>query len=93
MVTDGDDLKGMVTLHEIKRVPRDQWRSTRVEDAMTKVDALHAVSPDEDAYAVLERMDGNDVNQIPVVRGGHLVGIIARDSILHFIRTRSELGI
>jgi CBS domain-containing protein len=38
-------------------------------------------------------MDGNDVNQIPVVRGGHLVGIIARDSILHFIRTRSELGI
>ena len=93
LVTDGADLKGMVTLHEIKRVPRERWASTHVEDAMTKVDSLHAVKPTEDAYTVLERMDGNDINQIPVIQDGHLIGIIARDSILHFIRTKSELGI
>lgn len=93
LVTEGADLKGMVTLHEIKRVPRERWGSTHVEEAMTRVDSLHAVKPTEDAYTVLERMDGNDVNQIPVIQDGHLLGIIARDSILHFIRTKSELGI
>ncbi|MBC7259519.1 MAG: CBS domain-containing protein, partial [Chloroflexi bacterium] len=93
LVTDGDALKGLVTLHEIRRVPRDRWTVTPVEQAMTAVDALHAVPPDADAYGVLERMDEYDVNQIPVVHEGRLVGIIARDSILHFIRTKSELGI
>jgi Zn-dependent protease/CBS domain-containing protein len=93
LVTDGEDLKGLVTLHEIRRVPKDRWPATRVEQAMTKVDSLQAVGPDEDAYSVLERMDGKDVNQIPVLKDGHLIGIIARDSILRFIRTKSELGI
>lgn len=92
LITDGDALRGLVTLHEIRRVPRDRWPVTLVEQAMTAVDALHAVPPDADAYSVLERMDEYDVNQIPVVQSGRLIGIIARDSILHFIRTKSELG-
>jgi CBS domain-containing protein len=93
LVMEGQDLRGLVTLHEIKRVPRDKWPATRVEDAMTKVDALLAVPPEEDAYNVVEKMAAEDVNQIPVVKAGQLVGIIARDSVLQFIRTKSDLGI
>jgi len=51
------------------------------------------VPPEEDAYNVVEKMAAEDVNQIPVVKAGQLVGIIARDSVLQFIRTKSDLGI
>lgn len=93
LVTEDDELKGLVTLHEVKRVPKEQWPTTNVEQAMTKLESLLAVSPDTDAYTVLERMSEKDVNQIPVVAEGRLIGIIARDSILRFIQAKSELGV
>lgn len=93
MVTEGDRLEGLVTLHEIRGVPRENWDTTSISDAMTKAAALQAVPPEEDAYAVLERMDSQDVNQIPVVKDGRLLGIVARDSVLRFIRTKSDLGV
>jgi len=93
LVTDHDELKGLVTLHEVKQVPKDKWPTTDVGHAMTQMDSLLAVSPDTDAYTVLERMSEKDVNQIPVVSEGHLVGIIARDSILRFIQAKTDLGV
>jgi CBS domain-containing protein len=41
----------------------------------------------------LDRMDSQDINQMPVVDGGRLMGIVARDNILRFIRIHSELRI
>jgi len=38
-------------------------------------------------------MDEEDVNQMPVVEEGRLVGLIGRDRLLHFVRTRLELGL
>jgi CBS domain-containing protein len=64
-----------------------------VEQAMTRLESLLAVSPDLNAYEVLAQMSEKDVNQIPVVEEGQLVGIIARDSILRFIQARSDLGV
>lgn len=93
LVTDGDELRGLITLHEVKRVPKDRWPTTRVEQAMTRLKSLLAVSPDSSAYEVLAQMSEKDVNQIPVVEEGQLVGIIARDSILRFIQARSDLGV
>jgi CBS domain-containing protein len=37
-------------------------------------------------------MDENDVNQVPVMDNDQLMGMVTRDRLLHYIRTRSELG-
>jgi CBS domain-containing protein len=58
---------------------------------MTKVDRLHAVSPDEDLRQVLQLMAQQDINQVPVVEDGHLLGMISRADILRLIQTRREL--
>lgn len=92
LVTTGGELRGIVTLHEIRGVPREDWPTTPVRDAMTGFDEILAVPPEEEAYRVLEKMDAEDVNQIPVVKDHRLVGVVARDSVLRFIRTRAELG-
>jgi len=41
--------------------------------------------------SVLQKMDELDVNQVPVVDDGRLVGLISRESLLHDIRERAEL--
>jgi CBS domain-containing protein len=72
-------------------VPRDQWPITPVEKAMTKVDRLHSVSPGEDLRQVLQLMARQDINQVPVVEEGKLLGLISRSDILRLIQTRREL--
>jgi CBS domain-containing protein len=90
-VQSGDDLVGLVTLEDIRHVPRDQWALTPVEKAMTSVDRLHSVSPDEDLRQVLQLMARQDINQVPVVEDGRLLGLISRSDILRLIQTRREL--
>lgn len=93
LVTDGDRLTGIVTLHNVRTVQRDHWDETPVSRVMTPVEQLKSVQPTDEVLTILQRMDEEDVNQMPVVEGGVVVGMIGRDSLLHFLRTRSELGI
>lgn len=90
-VQSGEHLLGLVTLEDIRHIPRDEWPITPVERAMTSLDCLHAVSPEEDLRHVLQVMAQADVNQVPVVDDGRLIGLIARSDILRLIQTRREL--
>jgi len=87
-----DRLRGLVTLHRIRDVPKTDWRSTHLSDVMIPVDEIKTVNANDSALSVLRRMDEEDVNQIAVVEDGQLVGMITREHLLHFIRTKAELG-
>jgi Zn-dependent protease len=92
-VVDEGRVWGIVTLHHVKKVPRTRWPVTSVAQVMTPFAQVKRVHPDEDLYEVLERMTVEDVNQMPVVAEGRLLGLVARDAVLSFIRARAELGI
>lgn len=92
MVTTDGQLEGIITLKDIKAVPQHQWDLTTVEKAMTPLNRLTTAHPGDDALKILELMDEGDINQVPVVDGNRVVGIIGRDNLLRLIRTRSELG-
>jgi predicted transcriptional regulator len=90
LLTREDALAGMVTLHNIKRVPREQWITTLASEVMTPVDELRTVDIDDSALDVLRKMDVEDVNQIPVMDAGRLVGLISRENIVRVIRQQAE---
>lgn len=85
------DLQGLVTLSDIRGIPRDQWPMTSVSKAMTPLDRLQTVPPDEDLRRVVEIMAQTDINQVPVVQEGRLVGLISRSDIIRLIQVRREL--
>jgi predicted transcriptional regulator len=60
---------------------------------MIPLDELKTVRPDEELVAVFERMTGEDVNQFPVMENGRLLGMVARNNVLAFLRARAELGV
>lgn len=90
-VVDGERMVGLVTVHQVKDVPREAWPTTEVDQVMIPAGQLRRARPDEELSVVLERMATEDVNQLPVIENGRLVGIVARDNILNAIRTLSEL--
>ena len=91
-VAEGGRVQGLITLQDVKAVPREQWPSKKVVAAMTPFDKLKWVSPDEDLDSVMNTLTQQDVNQLPVIEGGSIVGIIGRDNLLAFINARHKLG-
>ena len=88
----GEELLGLITLSDVRRLDREQWSTTTVYRAMTPFERLRTVSPGEDARALLQLMGEADVNQVPVVEGRWLMGIVSRADILRLIQLRREVG-
>jgi len=93
VVTDAGRMVGLLTLHEIKAVPQEQWATVTAGHVMTPAEKLAAVGPKADLLTTLEKMDDADVAQMPVVEAGELLGMIAREQVLHYVRVRAELGV
>jgi Zn-dependent protease/predicted transcriptional regulator len=97
LVTTDDRLVGMMNVHKLNSVPRDEWANTSVQAVMIPRDKILWATPEEPLLALLERLLAADVNQMPVVDGtenggSHIIGMISRDSILRVMRTRAEVG-
>jgi Zn-dependent protease/CBS domain-containing protein len=93
IVTSESGVKGILSLSNIKSVPRASWDTTQLEKIMLPLDRLKAAHPQQDALSLVEEMDKNEINQMPVVSEGKIIGLITRDSLIRFLRARSELGI
>ena len=84
-------LDGLLTLHQLKAVPRAKWTTTRVQDVMLDRTVLKTVKQDDLLTEVLDRMSSEDINQFPVLAGDRFVGMVGRDRLLDYIRMRSAL--
>jgi Zn-dependent protease len=91
-VVEGDRVVGLVTIHNVRAIPRDQWNTKTVGEAMTPFDSLKWVRPDTDLSNVLRILAEDNINQVPVVQDHNIVGMVSRDNILSFIDIRSGLG-
>jgi Zn-dependent protease/predicted transcriptional regulator len=86
------EVAGLVTPHEIKNLERPRWPYTTLYDIMRPLDQVHTVTPSTPIMEALETMGRDDVNQLPVVTGHHLDGIVTRANVLQFLQTRAELS-
>ena len=92
VVTAGETPVGLITLHVARSVPPTEWNNTSIQAVMLPLDRIHSASPDDSVISVPDRMQKEDINQMPVISEGHVVGMIARDMILHFLQTRLQLS-
>jgi len=92
IVTGAGTPVGLVTLHSTRSVPRDEWNNTSIQAVMVPIDRVHSAEPNEPVLQILERMQKEDINQMPVLSDGHIIGMIGRDTILRVLQTRLQAG-
>jgi Zn-dependent protease/CBS domain-containing protein len=92
-VVEGGRVLGLVTMHNVKAVSRDLWSTKTVREVMTPMEKVKAVHAGDDLSRVLQLLTAEDVNQLPVVENNAIIGMVARDNLLSFIRNRDELGV
>jgi Zn-dependent protease len=88
-VLEGDRLLGLVTLEDIRKVPREEWDTTTARDIMTPADQLAVVRPQDDAATALDKIMERDVRQVPVIADGRLVGLVRRRDIMRWLQLQA----
>ena len=78
-------LVGLITLNDVRRVPRTAWSHTRVGEAMTPLASLVTTAPGESAAKALEKLAGTGVNQLPVMETDALVGLLRREELIRWV--------
>jgi Zn-dependent protease len=92
LVQRGAKTVGLMTLHRIKGVPRPDWATTSAAQVMIPLEQLKRTDPDTGLWTALQQMDRDGVNQLPVMSGSQVVGMLSREDVITFLRTVQELG-
>jgi Zn-dependent protease/CBS domain-containing protein len=78
-VAQGTQLLGILTLEDLKKLPREQWRDRRVRDAMRPVTPSMFVKTSADMDGANELIQRNGVGALAVIEeSGELVGFLRR---------------
>jgi CBS domain-containing protein len=88
----GAELLGLLTMQDLRRVPREEWAASSVFKAMTPREKLYVVDVREDVTEAMQVMAREGVHQLPVLEGGLFIGFITRADVLRLMQLRSELG-
>ncbi len=87
------EVKGIVTTHDIQKIPQDKWGSTYLWDIMTTMEKLVTVSPEAPALDALTKMTKENIGRLPVMKSNLLTGIVTRSDIMRAMKRRTELRV
>lgn len=89
-VVDDGKLQGIVTMSDIKRVPKKR-RGSHIGKIMTPANELKTAHPQQSAASLLGQMDELGISHMPVLEDDKVIGIVARDSLIRLAQARAEL--
>jgi Zn-dependent protease len=92
LVTQSNQVVGLVSADETKSVNREDWPQTSVQSVMRPLSQLQAVPPEMPAVKALELMGRENLDQLSVVSNGKLQGIFSRRQLLRFVQVYSASG-
>jgi len=81
-VTQGERCLGMITFKAISRVPRQQWSSTTVAEAMRPLAEIPSISPHAEAVQALELIEEHSSPVVLVMDGDKLLGFVTQQGAL-----------
>lgn len=90
LVEDDGRLMGIVSISDVKEIPQEEWPRTPVSQVMTSA-PLKTVSPNTDMNVAMQLLVEGTLNQVPVVDGARVVGMLSRSDVLRFLQLRDEL--
>ncbi len=91
-VVDGDQLVGVVSIDDIRKVPRAEWDQTPVSRIMTPRSELDALTPREDVSEAMNTFSSKDIPQLPVIQDGRVVGMLRRADVMRWLHLHQEMS-
>jgi Zn-dependent protease/predicted transcriptional regulator len=84
-------LLGCITTREVKNIPREEWQSTKIEEAMNKCSPENTISPEEEAIDALKKIKKSGNSRLMVTENDKLIGIITLKDLVEFFSLKFDL--
>jgi Zn-dependent protease len=84
-------LLGMMTVRDLRRFGFNEWSLTRVGEAMTPLHRIRAMSPETPAGEALRALLESGEEQLPVIDGSVLLGLVCRRDLIRHIERRARV--
>jgi Zn-dependent protease len=91
-VVDFGHALGLVTAQDVRAIDRKLWPVKTVREIMTPIERMRQAHLDDDLSSMMYLLAEPDVNQVPVLQDGNIVGMVWRDNLIAFVHLRGELG-
>jgi Zn-dependent protease len=91
LVDQGDHVAGLLTLQEIKDIPRPSWSATTAAQAMVPLDKSSKVESSSELWPAMEKMSRDGINEMPVMQGNSVVGMLSMADIVKYLQTMQQL--
>ena len=88
MVLAGGEPRGLISRTDVKRLAPELWESTRVVEIATPIAEVVMATPDLPVAEVMRLLTERPANQIPIVEGTRMLGVVTLQNLLHAIETR-----
>jgi Zn-dependent protease/CBS domain-containing protein len=91
VVSNNNQTIGILTVDDIKKVHKDKWGYTTVEQIMTR-EPLYSVSPEDDFNTLMRLFARHNIKQLLVLKAGELVGLVDRADVVRHLEITQELS-
>ena len=92
LVDQGGRVVGLLTLHDMKKIPRLSWPTTTAAQAMRPVEKLTGIDPTADLWAAMEKMGRDGSSEMPVMQGNNFVGLLSTGDIVRYLHTLQQMA-
>lgn len=89
-VMDGGKFLGIITLKEIKNVPREDWSKVKVSDILVPHNKKWEMTHDSNVMKALELMIKEDKGRIIVMENDKIIGLITRNGIARYLQIKGK---
>jgi Zn-dependent protease/CBS domain-containing protein len=92
VVANGGAVAGILTVSDLRRVPREEWGHTPAQRLMTPRADVITVDAESSAMDVLTIVSQKRLNQVPVLEEGRMIGLITRRELLDRVQLAESLA-
>lgn len=90
-VCHNDEVIGIVTITDVKKLPQQKWADTPVTEIMAR-QPLYTVEKDDDLSSALRLLAQYELNQLIVLDKGRLAGLLNRAHVIRYLQLSQELN-
>lgn len=87
-VVEGQVVRGIATVHDVSRVPFEDWEHRSVQHAMRPIADALTIAPTATALEALQKATANGVGRLAVMDGARLVGYLSLKDLAHVLALR-----
>jgi Zn-dependent protease len=89
-VTRDTETVGIIGVRQLRRLGKGRWSSVRAAEAMTPLDEMPSIGPDDPLWPALQELQRSGEDALPVMRDGALLGLLTRVSVARLVTERAR---